>query len=119
MAGRCWRLLISLSTPTTEAAAVDSAHSSAGSRWWLLRSSEASFVATALQPKARPAPTMVMFAWGRPNALSMYGTRLAKARPTSTRVIVSSSCVWEELRGGAHSPAPTTPSTIAAIATYS
>jgi hypothetical protein len=41
---------------------------------------------------------------------------LAAARPTSTIVIVSSSEVWVVLRGGAVSPAPITPATIASIA---
>jgi len=76
-------------------------------------------VATALQPKAMPAPSIVTSAWVRPSALSTYGNRLARPRPTSTRVIVSSSEVCVVLRGGAHSAVPSTPSTIAPIAAYS
>jgi hypothetical protein len=41
---------------------VDSPHSAAGSRWPVERSSDASFVATALHPKAMPAPIIVMLA---------------------------------------------------------
>ena len=62
IAGRDCRALISLSTPTPDAAAVDRPHSAAATRWWLARSSEASFVATPLQPNAAPAQTIVTFA---------------------------------------------------------
>jgi len=65
IAGRSCSALISLSTPTPEAAAVDSAHSAARSTWPRARSSEASFVATPLQPPAMPAPTIVITAGGR------------------------------------------------------
>ena len=116
MAGRDCSALISLSTPTIEAAAVDSPHRAAGSRWPLARSSEASLVATALQPKARPAPIIVVSACERPNALITYGSRLAQPSPTSTSVIVSSCEVCTVLRGGAHSATPITPATIRTIA---
>jgi hypothetical protein len=76
-------------------------------------------VATPLQPKARPAPTIVTTAGERPIVRSRYGSRLATPSPTSTSVIVSSSEVWVVLRGGAVRPAPITPITIAPIAMYS
>ncbi len=50
---------------------------------------------------------------------SRYGSTLASARPRSTSVIVSCSPVWLVLRGGAHKPAPATPTTIASVATCS
>jgi hypothetical protein len=76
-------------------------------------------VATPLQPKARPAPSIVTSARERPNLFSRYGSRLATPSPTSTIVIVTSSEPWVVLRGGAVKPAPITPSTIAPIAMYS
>jgi len=76
-------------------------------------------VATPLQPKARPAPIIVTSAKEWPKARSTYGTRLAHPRPTSTRVIFSSSPLWLELRAGAHSAAPNTPTTIRLTAMYS
>jgi hypothetical protein len=80
------------------------------------RSSDASFVAIALQPNASPAPTIVSSAKLRPSAFSRYGSRLASASPTSTNVIVSCSPGWALLRAGAHSAAPTTPTMIASVA---
>ncbi|HEY5389237.1 MAG TPA: hypothetical protein VIJ83_01685, partial [Solirubrobacteraceae bacterium] len=53
IAGRSCSALISLSTPTPEAAAVESPHSAASPRCPRERSSEASFVAMPLQPPAR------------------------------------------------------------------
>jgi hypothetical protein len=76
-------------------------------------------VATPPQPKANPAPSIVTSARECPSARSRYGNRLARPRPTSTSVMVSSSEVWLTLRGGANSAAPVTPSTIAPTATYS
>jgi hypothetical protein len=70
---------------------VDRPQAAAVRRWWLARSSEASFVATPLQPNARPAPSIVTTARGRPSARSTYGSMLAKASATSTIVIVSAS----------------------------
>ncbi len=102
--------------PTAEAAAVDRPHSAAAARWCAERSSAASFVATPLQPNARPAQIIVTPANERPSARSRYGSRLASARPTSTSVIVSCPPVWLVLRGGANRPAPITPMTIAIVA---
>ena len=119
IAGRDCSALISLSTPTAEAAAVDSPQAVAVTRCPWARSSEASLVATPLQAKARPAPIIVTDAGDRPITRSRYGRRLASPRPASTSVMVSSSDVWVVLRGGAVSPAPITPITIAPIATYS
>jgi hypothetical protein len=119
IAGRACSALISLSTPTPEAAAVDSPQAAAASRCPWARSSEASLVATPLHAKASPAPTIVTTAGERPSKRSTYGSRLESPRLTSTSVIVSSSEVWVVLRGGAASPAPTTPTTIASMAMYS
>ncbi len=98
---------------------MDRPHAAAAIRWWVARSSDASFVATPLQPNATPAPTIVTIARWRPSARRTYGSMLATPRPISTSVIVSSSRAWCMWRGGAVSPAPTTPITIAATATYS
>lgn len=76
-------------------------------------------MATALQPNARPAPIIVMFAKECPSARSRYGSRLARPRPTSTSVIMSSSELCAVSRGGEHSAAPIMPTTIALTATYS
>jgi hypothetical protein len=77
-------------------------------------------VAIPLQPNASPAHTIVIDAGGRArSARNTYGSRLATANPSSTSRIVRRSEVWLVVRGGAHSPAPTTPITIAAIARYS
>jgi len=70
IAGRACSALVSLSAPTTEAAAVESAHSRAGSRWPLRRSSSASFVAMPLQANPSPAPSIVIVALVRPKASS-------------------------------------------------
>jgi hypothetical protein len=70
MAGRACRQLISLSTPTAEAAAVDRIHAPATGKWWEAMSSDASLVATPLQPNARPAPIIVTSACWRPNMRS-------------------------------------------------
>ena len=88
IAGRCCSELDSLSTPTAEAAAVDSPHSAAASRWRPDRSLAASLVASALQPKASPAPIIVSSAKERPSAFSAYGSMLASPTPTSTSVTV-------------------------------
>ena len=98
---------------------MDRPHAAAATRCPPARSSDASLVATPLQPNARPAPIIVTAAGERPIARSRYGSRLATPSPTSTSVIVSSSEVWVVLRGGAVRPAPTTPITIALIAMYS
>jgi len=57
----------------------------------LERSSEASFVATPLQPNARPAQTIVTEAGERRITRSRYGSRLAAASTTSTITIVKRS----------------------------
>jgi len=119
MAGRACRALISLSTPTPEAAAVDSAQAAATSRCPCERSSEASLVATPLHANASPAPTIVTAAGERERTCNRYGSRLARPRPTSTSVIVSCWEVCAVLRGGAARPTQITPITIAAIARYS
>lgn len=72
-----------------------------------------------LHPNARPAHTIVSEAGERCNARSAYGSRLTSPSPSSTSRIVSRSEVCAVLRGGAHRPAPITPTTIAAIARYS
>jgi len=66
MAGRDCSELISLSIPTPEAAAVESPQATAATSAPLKRSSEASFVATPLQPKASPAQMIVMSGQLRP-----------------------------------------------------
>src|SRR5690348_13960168 len=106
MAGRDCRALISLSTPTAEAAAVDSAHAAATPTCPWERSSAASLVATPLHANASPAPTIVTTAGERCTKFSRYGSRLAQPRPTSTSVIVSCWDVWVALRGGAASATP-------------
>lgn len=74
-------------------------------------------MAIPLHPNATPAHTIVSDAGERRNARSAYGSRLTSPNPSSTSRIVSRSEVWVVvLRGGAHSPAPITPITIAAIA---
>ena len=65
MAGRDCSALISLSTATPEAAAVESPHAAATSRWPFARSSAASLVATPLHANASPAPTIVIAAGER------------------------------------------------------
>jgi hypothetical protein len=70
---------------------VDNPHAAAVSKWCVAKSSDASFVATPLQPKATPAPIIVTTARGRQNARSMYGSMLATPSETSTIVIVSAS----------------------------
>jgi hypothetical protein len=65
MAGRACSALISLSTATPEAPAVESPQAAATSRCPWARSSEASLVATPLQAKASPAPTIVIAAGER------------------------------------------------------
>jgi hypothetical protein len=62
--------LISLSAATAEAPAVDSAQAPASTRWPWERASEASLVATPLQAKPRPAPTIVSVAGGRRTRLT-------------------------------------------------
>ncbi len=70
IAGRSCSALISLSVPTPEAAAVDSPQATAITQCPPCRSSEASFVATPLQPKASPAQTIVSSGRVRPNSRS-------------------------------------------------
>lgn len=62
--------LISLSAPTAEAAAVESAHAPAIIRRPCERPSEASLVATPLQAKPSPAPIIVSEAGGRRTRLT-------------------------------------------------
>ncbi len=119
IAGRDCRALISLSTPTPEATAVDSAPGGGDAdRCPPERSSEASLVATPLQPKASPAQTIVSSARGRPISAQHVGEQARERRaPRSTTVIVSSSrAVGRRCAAGRTAPAPTTPTTIAAIA---
>jgi hypothetical protein len=59
IAGRACRELVSLSTPTADAAAVARPQAMATIRYPWERSSEAILVAIPLQPKARPAPSIV------------------------------------------------------------
>ena len=76
-------------------------------------------MAIPLHPNAKPAQTIVTDAGERRSARNMYGSRLASPNPSNTSRIVNRSEVCPALRGGAHSPAPITPITIAAIARYS
>jgi peptidoglycan-N-acetylglucosamine deacetylase len=81
--------------------------------------SDASFVATPLQPYARPALAIVIVAGGRlERRIMMYGSRLATPSRPSTIAIVASE-TWLVVCGGAHSAAPRTPTTIALTATCS
>jgi len=59
IAGRDCNALISLSEATAEAAAVESPQAAAASSSPPARSSEASLVATPLQAKPKPAPSIV------------------------------------------------------------
>ena len=83
------------------------------------RSSEASLVATPLQAKPSPAPSMVTVAgeW-RSNNPNRYGRKLDTPSTTSTTVIVKSEA-WVLARLGAVRAAPNTPITIAHIVTCS
>ena len=118
IAGRDCSALISLKTPTPDAAAVESAHAAASPiRPWK-RSFDASFVATPLHPNPRPAPSIVITAGERAMAWSRYGSMLASASPTSTSVIVKRPASWV-VRAGAARPMPSPPIAIASIATCS
>lgn len=80
------------------------------------RLSEASFVATPLQPYAKPAPTIVTIAGGRRERRSMrYGSRLARPSALSA-IAITASEACASVCGGAHSAAPMTPTTIAPTA---
>jgi len=70
MAGRACSELVSLSTPTADAAAVASPQAAATTRCPAERSSEASLVAMPLHPNARPAPSIVTDAGERRTARS-------------------------------------------------
>ena len=115
IAGRACRELISLSTPTAEAAAVARPQAAATARCPCERSSEASLVAMPLQPNARPAQTHGHRRRRAPERAQHVGQQARQREGERARcAIVERSAVWLVVRGGAHSPAPITPITIAA-----
>ena len=70
IAGRPCSALVSLSTPTSAAAAAATAHAIAGPQWNVLDVVARELVVTPLHANARPAPTIIASGWWRPNAAS-------------------------------------------------